>query len=79
MKSPYNLNLGDMEFDVDSFISEVTAALDHGSPQAPSGPAEGENGWANCRLYTSDRESFSAFEDFFQYPSDEHTSTPPAE
>lgn len=67
-----------MEFDVESFMSDVAAALDHESPQPPAGAAEGDYGKANPHLDTSDRAAFSAFEDFFQYPPDEHTNTPPA-
>jgi hypothetical protein len=58
-----------MEFDVESFMSDVTAALAHESP----------GGWAEA---TAENEASphgddSEYEEFIQYPSEESSDPPP--
>ena len=58
-----------MEFDVESFMSDVTAALSHESPE----------GWAEV---TAEDEANphgdnSEYEEFIQYPAEESSDPPP--
>jgi hypothetical protein len=67
-----------MEFDVESFMFDVTAALAHGSPQQLGhrrGNAD-EDEEATTIENTLGDEPFSAYEEFFQYPLDEHSNAP---
>ena len=66
-----------MEFDVETFMSDVTTALAQGSPQRLGTRTQREEIEAIPHGDTLGEESFSSYEEFVQYPSDE-CATPPA-
>ena len=65
-----------MEFDVESFMFDVTAALAHGSSQRLGRAEDAEDDKPTMYDTASGEEAFSAYEEFLQYPSDECSNTP---
>jgi hypothetical protein len=72
-----SIQIGNMEFDVETFMSDVTTALAQGSPQRLGARTQREEIEAIPHEDTLGEELFSSYEEFVQYPSDECT-TPPA-
>ena len=58
-----------MEFDVESFMYDVTAALAHGSPHQQEGRREDNE--AIPQADSPEEEPLTEYEEFIQYPSDD--------
>ena len=66
-----------MEFDVETFMSDVTAALAQGSVQPLEAQTVGEAGEGIRYDENLGEERFSNYEEFVHYPSDESITPPP--